>query len=509
MILKDKILSILIFLPIFSSILILSIKNNRRRNTQIIALTSSICTIASCFFMYYSYDCSTPVMQFREHTRWIPSLGICYDLGLDGISLPFIMMTCFSSVIGILSATIFSGSALPECLAVILITQGLVTGILTALDSILFYIFWEGMLIPVYLSILNWGGINKSYASTKFFIYSFLSSLPMVMGFLYLGKKTNSFYIPNFYLTSLNFHEQTFLFIAFSICFMVKVPVFPLHTWFPEMLQESPLGGYAILYTLMIKLGIYGFLRFNFPITPNACCSYSKIMIFLSIISIVCIGILTISQENMKKFVAYSSISHIGMAVLGCFSIYSLGNMSDMQGAYTVLEGSMMQSLCHSFGTAGMFLVFSSLYKRFKCTEIKDISGIANKMPTLAFFYMLYSLSSIGLPGTSGFCGEFMIILTLLKSSPLSAIFAASTLVIGAIYTLRLYKRSFFGEFNAGLHKKISDISITEKIMFFLLTVPLITLGLFPQPLLNIMHSSIANLVTVAMCSKSTAGTLL
>lgn len=498
------ILSILIWLPVLGAILTLLLNNDAHPNrARVIALITSLITLALCVPLYLGFDLNTYVMQFQEHFDWIPSYGIHYDLGVDGISMPLVILTCYTTLLVILASWTMIHSKVAQYLAAFLVMQGMVTGVFCAIDSILFYLFWEAMLIPMYLSIGIWGHENRSYAAIKFFLYTFLGSALMLVALLYLGIKANSFHILGFYPLKLTMTEQIWIFLAFLIAFAVKVPMWPLHTWLPDAHTEAPAGGSVVLAALMLKIGGYGFLRFSLPITPNACQYLDWLMIALSLIAIVYIGFIALAQTDMKKLIAYSSVAHMGFVTLGAFVIYDIiaktGNVHD---AYLGLEGAMVQMISHAFGAGAMFLAFGMLYERMHTRAIKNFGGIAHTMPVFAAFFMIFAMSNVGLPGTSGFVGEFMVILSTFKSSFWITLLAASTLVIGAAYTLWMYKRVFWGPVVSEEVAALKDVNSLDRFIFVLLAIPVFFIGLYPAPLLNVFHASVDHLLQLSIQTK-------
>lgn len=494
-------LSLLIWTPVIGGMMVLL---NKKDNTaRWLALSFTAINGLFAILAYHFFQTDTYAMQFVELGKWIPSYHINYSLGVDGISFPLILLTVFTTLIVILASWKTVHEKVSQYLATFLIMQGMVIGVFAALDSILFYFFWEGMLIPMYLSIGIWGSSNRSYAAIKFFLFTFLGSALMLVALLYLGLKTNSFYIPDFYSLPLSLKTQYLIFIAFLLAFAVKIPMWPVHTWLPDAHTEAPAGGSVVLAALMLKMGAYGFLRFSLPITPDASHSLSGLMIFLSLIAIVYIGIVAIAQTDMKKLIAYSSVAHMGFVTLGCFMIYIIIDRTGIsKNAYMALDGAMMQMISHAFGSGAMFLSFGMLYERMHTRLITHFGGITQTMPVFAAFFMLFAMSNVGLPGTSGFVGEFMIILSTFKASFWITLLAASTLIIGAVYTLWMYKRVFFGPI---VHKPVAtltDATPLEILIFSLLGFAVLFLGVYPMPLLNLFHASVGHLLELSMASK-------
>ena len=446
MALNTILLSLLIWVPIIGGGLVLFTGSDKNaKQARVIALIISLINLALCVRLLSGFKTNTYAMQFREVVEWIPAYHINYALGVDGISLTLIVLTVFTTFVVVLSSWRVIRVRVAQFMAAFLIMQGLMIGVFAALDSILFYVFWEGMLIPMYLSIGIWGSENRSYASIKFFLYTFLGSAIMLAALLYLHFHANSFSILSFYQLQLSQSVQNWIFIAFLLAFAVKVPMWPVHTWLPDAHTEAPAGGSVVLAALMLKMGVYGFLRFSLPIVPDACRYFEWLMIVLSLIAVVYIGLVAIAQQDMKKLIAYSSIAHMGFATLGCFMIFNIientGNLAD---AYMSLEGGMVQMISHAFSSGAMFVVIGILYDKLHTRLIGDYGGVANKMPILAAFFMLFAMANVGLPGTSGFVGEFMVILSGIHANFWITFFAAMTLILSASYTLWMYKRVFF-----------------------------------------------------------------
>jgi NADH-quinone oxidoreductase subunit M len=498
------ILSFIIWFPMLGGVCALLTGDDKRANmARSIALLTALISLLICIPLYLDFDTARYQMQFVENYPWFARYGIYYFIGVDGISLPMVMLTSLTTFVVVLASWKPIKKNVAQYMALFLIMQGMMVGVFCALDSILFYVFWEAMLIPMYLCIGMWGMENRTYASIKFFLYTFLGSALMLVGFLYLRYYAKSFSILDFYPLHLSMKEQVLIFLAFFLAFAVKVPMWPFHTWLPDAHTEAPAGGSVVLAALMLKMGVYGFLRFSLPITPDACQSLQWLMIGLSLFAIVYIAIVAIGQTDLKRLIAYSSIAHMGFATLACFMIYMiLGRTGDVNDAYMTLEGAMVQMISHAFSTGAMFFGVGILYERMHSRMMKDYGGVANSMPVFAAFFMLFAMSNVGLPGTSGFVGEFMIILSSFKASFWITFFAASTLVLGAAYTLWMYKRVFFG---AIVHEKIAhlaDIHGTEKAVMAILAILVVVIGVYPLPLLNIFHASVGHLLEISHLSK-------
>lgn len=497
-------LSLLIWLPMVGAALALAVGDDRNPNrARWVALITAILGLLLCVPLYWNFDINTSTMQFQEHTSWIKAYGINYALGVDGISLPLILLTTFTTLLVVMAAWHSITKSVAQYMAAFLVMQGMMVGTFAALDSILFYAFWEGMLIPMYLSIGIWGSANRSYASIKFFLYTFLGSALMLVALLYLRTQANSFAIIDFYGLKLTINQQLWVFFAFLLAFAVKLPMWPVHTWLPDAHTEAPAGGSVVLAALMLKMGAYGFLRFSLPITPDASHMLDWMMIVLSLIAIVYIGLVALAQKDMKKLIAYSSISHMGFVALGCFMVFMIVEKThDMSNAYMSLEGAMVQMISHALSTGAMFLAVGILVHRLHTRAIKDYGGVASSMPICAAFFMVFAMSNVGLPGTSGFVGEFMIILSAIQANFWVTAIAATTLILGASYTLLMYKRVFFGPITNPKIEGLQDIRGMEKMVFILLAAAVLFLGIYPKPLLNLLHASVGNLLQLSLQSK-------
>lgn len=496
-------LSLLIWVPVVGTILTLMTGGDQNaRYAQVIAVSTAAINLLLCVPLYLGFDISSFAMQFPENVLWIKAYQIHYALGVDGISLSMIILTNFTGLLVIIAACQAIKVRVAQYMAAFLIMQGMMIGVFAATDAILFYVFWEGMLIPMYLSIGMWGSVNRSYASIKFFLYTFLGSILMLVGFLYLYHQTGTFDIVQFYGLNLDLHRQELLFFAFFLAFAVKVPMFPVHTWLPDAHTEAPSGGSVVLAALMLKLGIYGFLRFSMPIAPDACQKLAWFMIGLSLIAIVYIGLVAIVQTDMKKLIAYSSIAHMGFATLGCFMVYDIiHHMHSYQDAYMSLEGAVIQMIAHAFGSGAMFLGVGILADRMynHSRQIKDYGGIATRMPIFAAFFMLFAMSNVGLPGTAGFVGEFMVMMSAFQSHFWVAFIAASTLILAAAYTLWMVKRVFFGPVANEQVAMFKDLSPIEFLNYSLLAVGVFFLGLYPEPVLDVLHVTVGHLLQISL----------
>ncbi len=502
--LDNMLLSLLIWIPVMGGAITVATCSDKNANlARSIALFVSLVSIALCIPLYTHFDTNTFQMQFVEDVPWIAAYHIHYHLGVDGISMPMVLLTTLTTLIVVLASWHAIKNKVAQYMAAFLIMQGMMIGMFCALDSILFYVFWEAMLIPIYISIGVWGSKNRSYAAVKFFLYTFVGSALMLVALLFLYFKANSFYILDFYPLQLTLHEQTWIFLAFLLAFAVKVPMWPVHTWLPDAHTEAPAGGSVVLAALMLKMGVYGFMRFSMPIAPDACMHLFWLMVILSLISIVYIGLVAIVQQDMKKLIAYSSVAHMGFATLGCFMIYGIFEIThDKLDMYMSMEGAMVQMISHAFSTGAMFVGVGILYNQFTSRRIADFGGVVNSMPVFATLFMLFAMSNVGLPGTSGFVGEFLIIISIFKANFWVAFLATTTVVLSASYTLWMYKRVFFGEIVNEKIAALKDVRGLDLGALVLLAIAVLFIGIYPAPLLNLFHASVAHLLQLSITSK-------
>jgi NADH-quinone oxidoreductase subunit M len=490
-------LSLLIWLPIFGAIGVLCLGEARAVWAKRLGLVVSLLTLLLGLQLWRLF---VPAggMQFLERSAWIPSFHIDYALGIDGIALPLIVLTAIITPLVLISAWTVIEKKVAQYVAAFLILEGLMIGVFAAMDAMLFYVFFEAMLIPMFIIIGVWGGPNRVYATIKFFLYTFLGSIFMLLALLYLYQKTGSFsfeawYDPNFHLTA---REQFWIFCAFFAAFAVKIPMFPVHTWLPDAHVEAPTGGSIILAAIMLKIGGYGFLRFSLPIVPDASADLAHVVILLSLIAVVYIGLVALAQEDMKKLVAYSSISHMGFVTLGIFIVMQLiREQHNADTAALAMQGAMVQMISHGFISAAMFGAIGVMYDRVHSRAIKDYGGVINKMPWFGGFAVLFAMANCGLPATSGFVGEFMVILAAFAAKPLLAAIAALTLVIGAAYTLWMVKRVFFGAVGNDHVEHMSDLNSREWIVMTTLAFFVLLLGVYPKLLTDVMQPSISALL--------------
>lgn len=486
------ILSLTIWLPIIAGILIIATGNATARK---FAMWASVLTFIVSLPLYFGFDTTTPAMQFTENVAWLPSFGINYSLGVDGISMPLIILTTMINVIVVISAWEVIKDRPAMYLGAFSIMTGLMIGVFSAMDAILFYVFFEATLIPMFLIIGIWGGPKRVYATVKFFLYTFLGSVMMLVALIYMYVEGGSFNVLDLHTLVLNEQQQFWIFLAFLAAFAVKIPMWPVHTWLPDAHVEAPTAGSAVLAAIMLKMGGYGFLRFSLPVTPDASAGMDVFMITISLIAVVYIGFVALAQKDMKKLIAYSSISHMGFVTLGIFIAFQLIAKGDTAGVALGIEGAMIQMVSHGFISAAMFLCVGVMYDRIHSREIADYGGVINTMPIFAAFMVFFALANAGLPGTSGFVGEFMVILASFKTNFWIAFLAASTLILGAAYTLWMVKRVIMGPIGNDKVAALTDINQREFWMLGLLAFFVLLIGVWPNLIGNVMHASVENLV--------------
>jgi NADH-quinone oxidoreductase subunit M len=495
---SQYLLSILIWLPIAGGIAVLAIGNDenvessRSAGMRFVSLVVTILTFVISIGLYAGFDNSTAAMQFVERVSWIPALDVWYYLGVDGLSAPLILLTTFITPLVVIAGWDTIKVRPAQYFAAFLILEGLMIGVFSALDGILFYVFWEAMLIPMFLIIGVWGGARRIYATIKFFLYTFLGSVLMLVAFIYLYGQTGSFDLFKFMNVPLSLMAQQLIFIAFLFAFAVKVPMWPVHTWLPDAHVEAPTGGSVILAAIMLKMGGYGFVRLSLPIVPDGSAYFANFVIALSLIAVVYIGFVALMQKDMKKLIAYSSIAHMGFVTLGFFLVWSI---SAGTGAVLGISGGMVQMVSHGLISGAMFLCVGVLYDRVHSRQIADYGGVANTMPVFAAFMVLFAMANAGLPGTSGFVGEFMVIIASFKANFWYAFLAATTLVLGAAYTLWMIKRVLYGEVANDDVAKLKDLNNREFIVLAVLAIAVLLLGVWPAPLVDMMNVTIEELV--------------
>ncbi len=490
------ILSILIWLPIAGGVAVIMAGAQRASLARLLALIISALTFVFSIFLFTAFDTSTAAMQFTELSPWVPAFDIFYSLGVDGFSVPLIMLTTFFGVLVVIAGWESIEDKVHQYMAAFLIMEGLMVGVFSALDALLFYVFFEAMLIPMFLVIGMWGGPRRVYATIKFFLYTFLGSVFMLIGLIYLYIQSGSWSILDWHQLPLSLEVQKWLFLGFLAAFSVKIPMWPVHTWLPDAHVEAPTGGSVVLAAIMLKIGGYGFIRFSLPVTPDASAALDWLIISLSLIAIVYIGFVALVQQDMKKLIAYSSISHMGFVTLGLFLAFAIfQNTEGGKGAALGVEGAMVQMISHGFISGALFLCVGVLYDRMHSRMIADYGGVANSMPWFASFAVLFFMANSGLPGTSGFVGEFMVILAAFQANFWYAFLAGLTLILGAAYSLWLVKRVIFGEVANKEVAMLSDINAREAFVLGTLAVAVLLIGLWPEPLVNLMHASVDHLL--------------
>jgi len=490
------ILSILIWLPIVGGLVVIAAGAQRAALARLLALIISTLTFVFSIFLFTSFDTSTAAMQFTELRPWIATFDIFYSLGVDGFSVPLILLTTFFGVLVVIAAWEVIQDNVHQYMAAFLIMEGLMVGVFCALDALLFYVFFEAMLIPMFLAIGMWGGPRRVYATIKFFLYTFLGSVFMLIGLIYLYIQSGSWSILEWHAFPLSLAVQKWLFLGFLAAFSVKIPMWPVHTWLPDAHVEAPTGGSVVLAAIMLKIGGYGFIRFSLPITPDASAALDWLIISLSLIAVVYIGFVALVQQDMKKLIAYSSISHMGFVTLGLFVAFAIyQNTEGGKGAALGVEGAMVQMISHGFVSGALFLCVGVLYDRLHSRMIADYGGVANTMPWFASLAVLFFMANSGLPGTSGFVGEFMVILAAFQASFWYAFLAALTLILGAAYSLWLVKRVIFGDVANKEVAKLQDINAREAFVLGTIAVAVLLVGLWPQPLVELMHASVDQLL--------------
>jgi NADH-quinone oxidoreductase subunit M len=497
------ILSILIWLPCLGAIFVLLAGDVRARLARWLTLAFSVVTFALSLVMLSRYHAGAGGFQLQEMHRWIPGIRTSYHLGVDGIAVALIVLTTFTSILVVAGAWEVVKDRVHQYMAAMLVLEGFLIGVFCALDGLLFYLFFEAILIPMFFLIGIWGGPRRVYATLKFFIYTFFGSIFFLIGLLYLYHRAGTFDLPALWALPLTMKQQAWLFFSFLIAFAVKTPMVPVHTWLPDAHVEAPTGGSVILAAIMLKVGTFGFIRFSLPIVPDASQHFAWLIILLSLIAIVYIGYVALVQPDMKKLVAYSSIAHMGFVTLGLFIVYMLARqLHDAQTAQLGVQGAVVQMVSHGFVSGALFTCIGVMYDRLHTREIAAYGGLAKVMPWFASFVVLFAMANCGLPGTSGFVGEFMVILSSFAANPWLALFAAFSLIIGAAYTLWLVKRIVWGTAPTAEAAAMPEINTREGLVLGAFAVAVLAMGVYPWPLMHLMDSSVAQLVTHLMATK-------
>ncbi len=485
-------LSLAIWLPIAFGVLIMALGNDKNAGAvRGASLIAALISFAVTLPLYFGFDTSTAQLQFVEKMPWIEAFGASYGLGVDGLSVWFVILTALITVFVVVAAWEVITEKVAQYMAAFLILSGLMVGVFTATDGLLFYVFFEATLIPMYIIVGVWGGPNRIYAAFKFFLYTLLGSLLTLVAIIYLQFQSGTFEIAAWHKLPLDLTEQTLIFLAFLMAFAVKVPMWPVHTWLPDAHVEAPTGGSVVLAAIMLKLGAYGFLRFSLPIAPDASQELAGFMITLSLIAVVYIGVVALVQKDMKKLVAYSSIAHMGFVTLGFFMFQDLA-----------VQGAIIQMISHGFVSGAMFICIGVLYDRVHSREIAAYGGVVNTMPKFAAFFLLFAMANAGLPATSGFVGEFMVILGAVKYNFWIGLLAATTLIFGAAYSLWMYKRVVFGEVANDDVKELTDVNTREFMMLGALAILVMAMGLYPKPFTDVLQVSVDALLQHVAQSK-------
>jgi NADH-quinone oxidoreductase subunit M len=486
-------LSVSIWLPIAVGAVLLALGRDDNPNaSRWLALVGAIASFLVTIPLITGFNNGSAALQFTENMLWIERFNVRYHLGVDGISVWFVLLTAFITIIVVVAAWEVITERVAQYLGAFLILSGLMVGVFSAADGLLFYVFFEATLIPMYIIIGIWGGPRRVYAAFKFFLYTLAGSLLMLVALIYLYYKSGgSFDIATWHKLPLGMHAQALLFFAFFAAFSVKVPMWPVHTWLPDAHVEAPTGGSVVLAAIMLKLGAYGFLRFSMPIAPDASREYAWFIIALSLIAVVYIGLVALVQQDMKKLVAYSSIAHMGFVTLGFFIFNELG-----------VSGGLVQMISHGFVSGAMFLAIGVLYDRVHSREIATYGGVVNVMPKFAAFALFFTMANCGLPGTGGFVGEWMVILGTVKANFWLAAIAATALIFGAAYSLWMYKRVYFGDITNEHVRELTDINAREFGIMAVLAIATLWMGVYPKPFTDVMHTSVTELLKHVAASK-------
>jgi NADH-quinone oxidoreductase subunit M len=486
-------LTLAIFLPIVFGLAVLALGNDSRPGfTRGLALVGSVISFLVTIPLYLGFDKTTASMQFVEKTSWIQTFNVNYHVGIDGISLWFVLLTAFITIIVVLAGWEVITSRVAQYMASFLILSGLMVGVFCALDGMLFYVFFEATLIPMFIIIGVWGGANRVYAALKFFLYTLAGSLLTLIAFIYLWHASGgSFEILDWQQLKLGYTPQMLIFVALLAAFAVKVPMWPVHTWLPDAHVEAPTGGSIVLAAIMLKLGAYGFLRFSLPIVPDASHSLAGMMITLALIAVIYIGLVAMVQDDMKKLVAYSSVAHMGFVILGFFIFNTAG-----------VEGAIVQMISHGFVSGAMFFCIGVLYDRMHTRQIAEYGGVVNTMPRFVTFFVLFSMANSGLPATSGFVGEFMVILGAVQHNYWIGFLAASALIWGATYSLWMVKRVCFGDIANDHVRALTDVNPREFLILGVMAIAVLFMGIYPKPFTDVMHVSVQALLQHVAVSK-------
>jgi NADH-quinone oxidoreductase subunit M len=498
-----NILSWLVWLPIAAGLVVALLGDRRIGVGRWVALAATLVTFALCVPLWFDFDRTTAALQFVEREPWIGAVNAWYHLGVDGISMPLIVLTAFTTPLVVVAAWAGIEKRPSQYFASFLAMEGLMIGVFAAGDALLFYVLWEAMLIPMFLIIGIWGGARRVYATIKFFLYTFLGSVLMLVALIWLYLQGGSYEIADLQRMPIGMTAQVLVFLAFFAAFAVKVPMWPVHTWLPDAHVEAPTGGSVILAAIMLKMGGYGFLRFSLPVTPDASRELDWLVITLSLVAVAYIGFVALAQRDMKKLIAYSSIAHMGFVTLGAFVAYDiLQTTGGTRGAAMGLDGAMVQMISHGLVSGALFLCVGVLYDRLHTRDIAAYGGVVNTMPVFAFFAVLFAMANAGLPGTSGFVGEFLVIVAAFKANFWYAFVAALTLILGAAYTLWLVKRVIWGDVANDGVASLKDLNGREFAVLAALAAAVIALGVWPAPLLDAMRPTLALLVEQLMASK-------
>jgi NADH-quinone oxidoreductase subunit M len=499
---NDHLLAVVIWLPIVGGFVVLGF-GNRVSAAKWLSLCISVATLLISIPLYTGFKTGTAAMQFVERTPWIRSIHADFYIGIDGISMPLIILTTFTTVLVVIASWTNVAKRVAQYMGAFLILEGLMIGVFSALDAALFYVFWEAMLIPMFIIIGVWGGPRRVYASIKFFLYTFIGSLLMLVALIYMYLKAGSYELAILQGMPLTLREQTFIFIAFFTAFAVKVPMWPVHTWLPDAHVEAPTGGSVILAAIMLKMGGYGFLRFSLPVAPDASRELDWLIIAFSLIAVVYIGFVALAQRDMKKLIAYSSIAHMGVVTLGAFIGFQIvAHTGKTTGIEFGLDGAVMQMLSHGLVSGAMFLCVGVMYDRVHSREISAYGGVVNTMPKFAAFMVLFALANAGVPGTSGFVGEFLVILASFKANVWYAFLTGTTLILGAAYTLWLVKRVIFGDIANDHVRALTDLNGREFLILGALAIAVLLVGVWPAPVIDAMRATTQHLAQQILVSK-------